>query len=151
MPPFYKDLMHDRIKADFERKLLYSMQPTKSVLTKKVVVEETINEDAPVNSIVSIKQLTSAIEQYQDSCKKFVAKCLKGNGKIVGVTRLDAHDNKEYVYGVTVLVTWNNDEDFDMTIWSDNTVSFFFGSSKRAILQRPTDQQCYDTIMEYMA
>ena len=143
--------MYDQIKADFERKLIQSMQPTKSVLTKKVVTEETINENAPVNSIVPTGLLTTTIENYQENCKKFAAKCLKGKGKVVGITRLEAHDNKEYVYGVTVLVSWENGEDFDMTIWTDNTVNFFFDTSKKAILQRPTDQQCYDVIMEYMA
>lgn len=142
--------MYDQIKADFERKLIQSMQPTKSVLTKKVVTEETINENATVNSIVPTGLLTVTIENYQENCKKFAAKCLKGNGKVAGITRLEAHDNKESVYGVTVLVSWENGEDFDMTIWTDNTVSFFFDTSKKAILQRPTDQQCYDTIMEYM-
>lgn len=142
--------MYDQIKADFERKLIQSMQPTKSVLTKKVVTEETINENAPVNSIVPTGLLTVTIENYQENCKKFATKCLKGKGKVAGITRLEAHDNKEYVYGVTVLVSWENGEDFDMTIWTDNTVNFFFDSSKKAILQRPTDQQCYDTIMEYM-
>lgn len=142
--------MYDIIHQDFNRKLLESVQPKKSVLTKKVVIEDTLNENAAVNSIVPTGLLVATIENYQEMGKKFATKCLRGNGTVKGITRLEAHDNKESVYGVTVLIEWENGEDFDMTIWSDNTVSFYFGTSKKAILQRPTDQQCFDVIMEYM-
>src|SRR5574343_151294 len=112
--------MYAIIHQDFNRKLLESVQPKKSVLTKKVVVEDALNESATVNNIVTSKQLNAAIDSFRESSKKFIVKCLQGRGEIKGTTRLEPHDNKENVYGVTILIEWENGEGFEMTIWSEN-------------------------------
>lgn len=140
--------MYDQIKADFEKRLLESMQPR--VVKKKAIITEGLESDI----IRTGKAIDQAFVEFGHATGRFVNAVVKEfapSMKIVSKKNVEMLDGEELYY-VTFELQWHseNADKLEIAVFSDGDVVVReLGTSKRQVLKKPSVQDVVNTIEDH--
>lgn len=140
--------MYDQIKADFEKRLLESMQPR--VVKKKAIITEGLESDI----ISTGKAIDQAFVEFGRAAGRFVNAVVKEfapSMKIVSKKNVEMLDGEELYY-VTFELQWHseNADKLEVSVFSDGDVVVReLGTSKRQVLKKPSVQDVVNTIEDH--